>query len=367
VRRVAIAAAVAALVVCAGPAQAGPGNPTKDLQVALDELVANGVPGAILLIRDGDRTIRLTSGSARLTPRVRMQPNYRFRVGSVTKSFVSAVVLELVGEGKLSLSDTVDRWLPRVVPEGDGITVRQLLNHTSGLYDYTEDARTFQPFLAGDWDHVFKPLELVALATSHQPLFAPGSRWSYSNTNFILLGLIVEAATGTPLEQELRERIFRPLGLAETSLDSRGQMSGRHAHGYGSVRGGPLRDLTNFNPSVAWAAGGIVSTAEDLADFYRGLLRGKLVTRHLLWRMESTVKVGVSDAYGLGLQQTHLPCSYVWGHTGDFPGFITVAASSGSGRRQVVLSLNSDALRPQADDALLGLITSAYCGGAARG
>jgi D-alanyl-D-alanine carboxypeptidase len=336
----------------------------------LDEVVSDGVPGAILLVRDGDRTVRLTSGSARLAPRARMEPNYRFRVGSVTKSFVSAVVLELVGEGKLSLSDTVDRWLPRVVPNGDHITVRQLLNHTSGLYNYTDDPRLFQPFLAGDWDHVFKPLELVAIATSHRPLFEPGARWSYSSTNFILLGLIVEAATGRPLDQELRERIFRPLGLADTSLDSRAQMAGRYAHGYGSIRpdgGGPLRDLTNINPSVAWAAGGIVSTTKDLADFYRGLLRGKLVTRHLVWRMESTVKVDESAAYGLGLQQTRLPCSYVWGHTGDFPGFITVAASSGSGARQVVLSLNSDALRPGSEASIEGLLVTAYCGEVARG
>src|SRR5262245_50277019 len=169
----------------------------------LDEVVSDGVPGAILLVRDGDRTVRLTSGSARLAPRVRMEPNDRFRAGSITKSFVSTVVLELVGEGKLALSDTVERRLPGLVPNGDHITVRQLLNHTSGLYNYTDDPDLLRALTNLSSDRVFKPEELLAMATSHPPLFKPGARWSYSNTNYIVLGLIVEAVTGKPLEQEL--------------------------------------------------------------------------------------------------------------------------------------------------------------------
>ena len=172
-RKVALLLVLAALVAFAGPAQAGRGNDTRDLQATLDEIVSTGVPGAILLIRDGDRTVRLTSGSARLAPRVRMEPSDRFRVASVTKSFVSAVVLELVGEGRLSLSDTVERWLPGLVPNGDHIRIRQLLNHTSGLYNYTDDPRLPKLVFV---DRVVDPLDLLAWATSHQPLFEPGAR-----------------------------------------------------------------------------------------------------------------------------------------------------------------------------------------------
>jgi D-alanyl-D-alanine carboxypeptidase len=362
--------AVVVLVLATPTAQAGPASPVAKLQRELDGLLQDGIPGAILLVRDGSRTIRLASGAARLSPREPMRANDRFRVGSITKSFVSSAVVQLVGEGKVSLGDTVERWLPGLVPNGAGITIRRLLNHTSGLYDYTHDPRLLAPFLAGDLGHVWAPRDLVGLAATHPPLFAPGERWSYSNTNFILLGLVVEAATGHTLEQELRERIFTPLGLADTSFGAGSRIAGRHSHGYSSLRPGrtgPLRDVTQIDQSWAWAAGAIVSTAGDLADFYRGLMRGDLVTRHLVWRMESTVAIDAATGYGLGLLQVRLPCSYAWGHDGRVPGYLSLALSSGSGARQVVLSLNTDAPHASAGDHVGRLVVDAYCGRAARG
>jgi D-alanyl-D-alanine carboxypeptidase len=360
-----VVAVVAALVALAGGLAVGAAGrqAASPLQHRLDKLVAEGVPGAILLVRDGSRTTRLTAGTARLSTREPMRPDDRFRVGSITKSFVSAIVLELVGEGKVSLSDSVERWLPRLVPGGDGITIRNLLNHTSGLYNYTDDPKVVSAFLSRQFERKWTPHELVALAVSHPPLFAPGAQWSYSNTNFILLGLIVEAATGHPLEQELRDRIFTPLGLDATSFPSTPRLPAPYAHGYvyfpSSTK--PL-DVSRFDPSWAYAAGAIVSTVDDLADFYRALLRGDLVTPHLVWRMESVVSTGYGNGYGLGLGSTHLRCSIVWGHDGDVPGYLTFALSSGNGRRQVVLSLNTDSVSQEVADTVNQLVTAAYCG-----
>jgi D-alanyl-D-alanine carboxypeptidase len=358
--------ALAVLVFALAPAApAGSISPTAGLQSALDRIVGGNGTGAILFLRDGDRTLRLSSGLGQLRPRTPLHADDRFRVGSVTKSFVAAAVLQLVGEGKVSLKDPVERWLPGLLPNGREVTVRHLLNHTSGIYNYTDDPRIAAPFLAGDFGHVWTPRELIAVATSHDPLFAPGSSWSYSNTNYIVLGLIVEAATGHPLADELRARVFDRLGLDATLFPADATIPGRHAHGYSTVRG-PDRDVTAINPSWAWAAGGIVSNAPDLADFYRALLRGDLVTPHLVWRMESTVEVTGAGAYGLGLVKTQLPCSIVWGHDGHIPGYLTFAFSSGNGRRQVVLAVNDDTLSRAGQEALGQTVVSAYCGPALR-
>jgi D-alanyl-D-alanine carboxypeptidase len=358
-----LAVVLAGLVLAAPAAGAHHAGAASPLQRSLDRLVAKGVPGAILLVRDGNRTTRLTAGSARLSTREPMRPDDRFRVGSITKSFVSAVVLELVGEGKLSLSDSVERWLPHVVPDGDGITIRNLLNHTSGIYNYTDDPAIASAFLAHQFERKWTPRQLVALAVAHPPLFDPGTSWSYSNTNFILLGLIVEAVTGHPLEQELRDRIFTPLGLDATSIPSTPQMPAPYAHGYTYFPSSTKPfDISRFDPSWAWGAGAIVSTVDDLADFYRALLRGQLVTPHLVWRMESVVKIGKGAGYGLGLASTRLPCSIVWGHDGSVPGFVTFALSSGNGRRQVVLSLNTDSVSDEGAEIVNRVLTAAYCG-----
>src|SRR6266566_2076133 len=165
------------------------------IQRALERLTASGAPGAIVLVRRGDQTLRMTAGRANLETKTPMRATDRFRIGSVTKSFVATVALQLVGERKLALGDTVERWLPGLVPNGKAITVRELLNHTSGLFDLTNDEGFIARIL---WKptEVWTPRRLVRIATAHQPLFAPGPRWSYSNTGYLLLGLVIEAASG---------------------------------------------------------------------------------------------------------------------------------------------------------------------------
>jgi D-alanyl-D-alanine carboxypeptidase len=323
----------------------------------------------VLLARDGDRTIRLTSGNGNLKPRAPMRAGDRFRVGSVTKTFVATVVLQLAGEGRLTLEDTVEHWLPGVVPNGERITVRQLLNHTSGLFAFGGD-RDFVTQAVRDPLRAWTPLEIVAIATAHPPHFPPGAGWSYSDTNYYVLGLIVETATGRSLGIELRRRIFAPLRLRATSFPTAPGIAGRHAHGY-LLR--PPQDVTVGSPSVQWAAGALVSNADDLAHFFRALLGGRLLRSDLLQLMRTTVaarELGPGNAYGLGLQKLPEPCGAVWGHTGGSPGYVADALNSTDGERQVVVLVNATGslsaagffgLPRRAGDAVDRLIHEAYC------
>jgi D-alanyl-D-alanine carboxypeptidase len=362
--KLALLAALAALpAVTGGASSAGASPPdVSRLQQALDDVVAAGVPGAIALVRDGGRTIRLASGYANLAPRTPMRATDRFRIASETKTFVATVVLQLVGERKLALEETIERRLPGLVPNGRHITVRQLLNHTSGLFEYAED----NAFLAAQLKHrtkAWRPRQLIAVGTAHKALFAPGARWSYSNTGYIVLGLIVEKATGHALGVELRKRIFERLHLRSTTFDTRPQIAGRHAHGYSRFGQRRLYDVSVISPTLFWAAGAIVSTADDLARFHDALLGGRLLRRDLLAAMKTTVKVSPGQRYGLGIIKSRLPCSTFWGHGGGTFGYELFADSTASGTRHVVVALTADesVRTARIGRAIDGLRSIAYC------
>jgi D-alanyl-D-alanine carboxypeptidase len=345
-------------------ARAPVGKQEVKIQRALDQLTAAGAPGAIMLVRNGDQTLRLTSGYGNLEKKTPMRPTDRFRIGSVTKTFVATIALQLVGENKLALDDTVERRLPGLVPNGKRITVRELLNHTSGLFDYTGDARFAETSLRNRTD-AWSPREVVRVATSHGPVFVPGSEWSYSNTDYVVLGLIVEAASGHQIGTELRNRIFEPLNLHGTSFDSSPRISGQYAHGYSTLTG-PRQDVSVFDPSGAWAAGAIVSTADDLASFYRALLRGRLLPPDLLKTMETTIPVPADPSgggSGLGLFATGTRCGRIWGHDGIYFGYKTTAYSSRDGKRQIIVMVNEAPLSDQAASALQRVFKTAYCPG----
>ncbi len=362
-----------AVLLCAVVQRATAAAPDQaSLQEALDRLVAAGVPGAVLLVRDGNRTIRLASGYSVVAGRVRARPDDRFRIGSVTKTFVSTVVLELAGEGKLKLDDTVEHVLPGKLRGGEGITVRQLLQQTSGLHDYLADPRIFRPYLNGNVRYAWTPSRLLAIANEHKPDFRAGARWEYSNTNYLVLGLIVEAVTGNSVASELKRRIFDRAGLRATTFDTQPTIAGRHMHGYFRLNK-RLTDLSVLSPSAGWAAGAIVSTADDVARFYRALLRGRLLRADLLRQMESTVPMGLaSNGYGLGLwrtgtmalSRTPFACGAAWGHNGDWIGYNTNAFNSKDGRRQFVLFVNRDeeAFTPRISKAIFAVGRKAYCG-----
>jgi len=333
------------------------------LQGALDAVVAAGAPGALALVRDRSRTIRRASGYGDVKARAPLRVSDRFRVGSSTKTFVAALVLQLVGERALGLDDTVERWLPGLVPGGAKISVRELLNHTSGLFDYAED-KTFASQINNPMK-AWTARELVAIATAHKPLFRPGARWSYSNTGYILLGLIVEQATGNPLAAELRKRLFVPLRLRATSFDTKPRIAGRHAHGYTRFGQPRLVDISVVDPTLFGAAGAIVSTADDLARFYRTLLQGRLLRPDLLRAMETTVPVTPQQRYGLGLIRSRYgPCGVFWGHGGETFGYQSFADSRSDGSRQIVIAINADGsvLRGRAQAAIGRLMEIAYCG-----
>jgi D-alanyl-D-alanine carboxypeptidase len=332
-------------------------------------LVAAGAPGVVVLVRDRERTVRLADGFSNLARRTPMRVSDRFRIGSLTKTFVATVVLQLVGERKLSLTDTVEHWLPGLVPTGDKITLRELLNHTSGLAEYDDAALAAK--IASSPTKAWTPRQLISLATAKKPDFAPATRWSYSNTGYVLAGLIVEKATGHSLRTELQHRIFGPLGLHATSYDSLPRIAGHHAHGYALVGKPPAKDVSVLTPTWAGAAGAIVSTADDVARFERALLQGRLLRPSLLRAMQRTVPMGFPhNEYGLGLWKTgtlaitptfRLPCGVVWGHNGDFPGYLTNAFSSKDGDHQLVVLVSTDVPSQPFLKALAKLVATAYC------
>jgi D-alanyl-D-alanine carboxypeptidase len=356
------------------PAQQALASPPEaaPLQKSLDHLVATGVPGAVLFVRDGTHTIRLASGYSAVAGGVRAKPGDRFRIGSVTKTFVATVVLQLVREGKLGLDDTVESILPGRLRGGDGITLRQLLQQTSGLHDYLEDPRIFRPYLNGNVRYAWTTSRLLEIANSHKPNSRPGTRWEYSNTNYLVLGLIVEAVTHDTLADQLKRRIFDPVGLRMTAFDTRPTITGRHMHGYFPLNN-KLTDLSVLSLTAGWAAGAIVSTTDDVARFYRALLQGRLLRPDLLHEMQATVPMGVAaNDYGLGLwrtgtmvlSNTPFECGAAWGHNGDWLGYNTQAFNSKDGRRQFVLFANRDeeSFTPTIKKAIFAIGRQALCG-----
>src|SRR4051794_25686776 len=359
------------------------GAPSPELQALLSQVVAAGAPGAIALVnnaaaaaverwpagagRRGGRVVMAASGVADVRTGRPMRPGDRFRIASVTKPMVATVVLQLVGEGRLLLSDTVARWLPGLLPYGDRITVRELLEHRSGVPDYV--ATPLAALYAGDRFRSWRPRELVALIAGQPPDFAPGSAWSYSNTGYILLGLIVERVTGQRLERELRRRIFGPLDMRATSAETDFPfLLGPHANGYSlplddqlNPIEGPLFDITVLNPSLAWAAGDVISNVEDLARFFSALLAGRLLPAALLAQMKTPFAVTPGAAgYGLGLIVAPSPCGPLFGHDGGIPGFTTFALNSEDGRHQFVLMFNAKASPAAVDEPFAFLTAPAF-------
>ena len=360
------AALVAALLVAA-PAGAGVAGPPSLSQLAKG-LNAAGAPGAVVLVRDTEGVKAAAAGFANLRTKERMRVDHAFRVGSITKTFVATVVLQLSAEGTLEIDDAIERWLPGLVPNGHAITLRQLLNHTSGIYNYTDDQALFRSLTRNPL-RVLTPAELVAVATKQRPHFDPGTGWSYSNTGYILLGLVVEEATGTPLEQQLRERIFDPLGLTRTTFPATPRLPPPSAHGYLPVgnglvptRGGKPADVTAWNPSWAWAAGALVSTASDLARFYEALVGGELLRPEQLHQMMTTVPIpNTAAAYGLGLASDPSKCGSVRGHTGGVPGYTSIAYSSEDAAHQAIVLINTSPASSRLADRFFNAFGSAIC------
>src|SRR3954468_4744491 len=256
------AVALLATLSLAGVAQAAVPSQSR-VAAAADAVVASGVPAVSVYVRDGNHSIVIARGYADQKTKQRLTPADRFRIGSVTKTFVAALVMQLVSEHKLSLDDSIAQHLPGVVPNGDRITLRQLLSHTSALPDYFDNPRIVAPYSATKRMYAWPHLEIARISAADKHLFAPGApgKWAYSNTGYYLLGLTVERVTHHSLAFELSQRIFRPLHLSHTALAAGPTPGGSYAHGY-STYFGTMQDVSVFSPTILWAAGGIALHAD---------------------------------------------------------------------------------------------------------
>jgi len=387
-----VPASLAAALVILAPAWIRPAIPQETrgettpsalrqhLQETLDAFHAAGqFPGATaaIVLADGT-TVALATGISDKSLSRPMRPDDRMPAGSVGKTFVSALALQLVAEGKIGLDDPIakwftgDPWFPRL-PNGPDITVRMLMNHTSGLVRY-EFKEQFTRDLTADPHKVWRPEECVAYILDTAPPFAAGKGWDYSDTNYIVLGMILERELGSTYYEGLRRRLLGPLGLKNVIPADRRDLPGV-AQGYagaGNAFGGSDAMIADgkfvINPQFEWTGGGVVTTAEDLARWAKALYEGKAFDRALMGAFLEGVpaRLGPEARYGLGviLRPTRLGASR--GHSGFFPGYITemmyLPDSGIAGAIQVNTSVPRATGRPLRD-LLVDLIQAARDGG----
>jgi D-alanyl-D-alanine carboxypeptidase len=337
--------------------QRGTHPPYGRAQMQRDVAAIRGTGVVGVLAEADDGRIKARSGRARPGSRRPISYGSYFRIGSATKAFVATVVLQLAAERRLSLADTVARWLPGVVSghgnNGRKITIRELLQNTSGIYDYT-GALPLLSSRRGYLRNRFRsttPRQLIAIAMRHRPLFRPGTRWSYSNTNYILLGMIIGKVTGRNWAQQVHDRIIVPLGLRRTFMPgARPHLPRPHPDGYQQFTpGGPLTNTTAVDATWAGSAGGMVSTLGDLDKFFRALVAGRLLPPAELAQMEHTVPAPglapplTGTRYGLGLIWIPLSCGGgYWGHAGDILGYSVWDGVTRDGDRSAVVMASTE-------------------------
>ncbi|QWG87506.1 serine hydrolase domain-containing protein [Bacillus mycoides] len=320
----------------------------NSVKQAMRDTLHLGFPGILVKTYEGGKTWGYAAGVANLSTKKPMKTDFRFRIASVTKTFTATVVLQLAGENRLNLDDSIEKWLPGVI-QGNGydakqITIRQILNHTSGIAEYS---RTKEADFFKNRNKSFTAEDLVKLGLSLPPDFAPGKGWSYSNTGYVLLGILIEKLTGNSYAEEIENRIIEPLELSNTFLPGNSSVipGTNHARGYFQPDGASeLKDITYYNPSIGSSAGDMISTADDLNKFFSYLLSGKLLKEQQLKQMLTTVPTGSAEivGYGLGIYETRLPNGVsIWGHSGGIPGFSTFAGGTLGGKHTLAVNFNS--------------------------
>jgi D-alanyl-D-alanine carboxypeptidase len=372
----------------AGTPGAGASHESLRLQREVTRVLKDaGFIGITVRVRDGHRKVYARAGEAELNTGRPMPLGADLRIASVTKAFVATVVLQLEAEGRLSLDDAVERWLPGVVSgngnDGRRITVRHLLQHTSGIHNHTysdETGDTAADFERTRFDHV-DPERMVAGALRHRPDFPPASAddpepdWNYSNTGYYLAGMIIEKVTGRAWAEEVRDRVVRPLGLTDTYAPGDDPyLRGPHAHTYQRFRGSAgWTDTTVQNLSWGGAAAALISSDRDVDRFFTALLDGRLLPAAQLAEMRRAVPVGDDFQgafpglhYGLGLMRQPLSCGgYTWGHGGDLEGSTVRTGFTEGGRRSVVVAATGktadDGQLIRAERALQKLVDQALC------
>lgn len=347
-RRAAIAAAVLTIAIAAtAPSARAAAPPTLDPATASRvartverEVRRQLLPGVIVgIARDGHRPWMIARGHADLRTLRPMQTDEHVRIGSVTKAFVTTLLMRLAQEGRLSLDEPIDNYVPGV-PDGEAITLRQLANMTSGIADVFANQEFTLGYLTGE---TFTPRRLIELGTALPAVFPPGTGWSYSNTNTDLLGVVIQQVTGEPLAAALRKRVFEPLGLRGTSLPSSDRLARPFAAGYTEQTvSGHFAEATYNTPTATWAAGGLVSTVPDLLKAARLFGTGKpLLSRSSQRERTDWVRFPPNhpgQLYGLGLFDFN-----GWiGHNGGIPGYTAIAWYLPEKKLALAVSVSSD-------------------------
>ncbi len=336
------------------------------VQGDLDAVIRSGAVGAIATLTENGATSVVASGLSDIaagTPIPTDRPQH-VRVGSVTKAFTAAIVLQLVAEHRIDLDRSIDTYLPGLLVgpgvDGRALTVRQILGHRSGLPELPETPE-MNEYAAAKEGRTVTPAQEIAAALRHPAQFAPGARFEYTNTNYIVVGMLIEAVTGHRYTDELRDRILAPLALRDTYLPATGETGLRDPHptGYATVDG-TVTDETRVEPSVPWAAGALVSTGADLNRFFLALLSGRVVPQAQLPQMLDGVDMGRGDgmSYGLGLAYTELPCGLQYvGHLGSIHGFSAVSGAAAPG---LAVTFSITGTPPTVD--IRNVLTHALCG-----
>ncbi|WP_245721736.1 serine hydrolase domain-containing protein [Nocardia crassostreae] len=360
--------ALSACTTSAGESGSAPSGSSERADAAradLDALVRAGAVGAIATLTDRDSTATAAAGLAEVPEGKAMPANASeyVRVGSITKTFTAAIVLQLVAEHRIDLDRSVDTYLPGLLVgdgvDGRAITVRHLLSHRSGLPAPAASRETDEHAAALD-GRTYTPAQEIALALRYPARFAPGTRFEYSNVNYIVAGMLIEAVTGRRYADELRHRILTPLNLAGTYLPATGETGLREPHpsGYATVDG-VVTDQTRMEPSLPWASGALISTGGDLNRFFSALVAGQVVPDAQLREMLDGSDMGAGDGmfYGLGIGYTQLPCGaqYV-GNVGGVRGFDAISGATAAGRAVTISYTGS----PTAVD-IGGMLTHALC------
>ncbi|MFJ9431606.1 serine hydrolase domain-containing protein [Streptomyces sp. NPDC101490] len=352
------------------PAAATPAVPAPDMDgvtAALNAAMANGAPGAMARFTGPEGVRSRTVGVQDRVTNAPMDIRSRFRIGSVSKTFSTVVLLQLAQEGKLELDAPVNTYLPGLLPD-DRITVRHLLTHRSGLADYTNAmfADTV-PGFESVRNRVFGYQELVDLSLSEPRTTEPGVSYKYSNANFVVVGMLIEKLTGKPVADAYQRRVFKPLKLRDTSyVHPDARIAGPHARGYlhPDQAGGALVDSTEQTVSWAQSAGAVISSPADLNTFTSALMRGRLLSPAMMDAMTTVTPTDTTNTrfYGLGLRRYDLSCgTRVYGHTGTVQGFYTYAFATRDGRRGLSAMANTSN-RGAANTALGGTLEAAFCG-----
>ncbi len=348
------------LLASASPGGASTRATAASLQRELAGLVRSpsGPPGAIAIVQRGSRQTVYSAGVAQFDTGIAVSANDRMRIASTSKAFSGAVALELVARHRLKLNATIAQLLPALPASWGPITLRQLLDHTSGLEDFSQNDE-FLRYLTNHLHATPSPAFILRFIAAKALLFTPGSEYHYSNTDNFIVALMAEAATHRPYRQLLRTYVERPLALRATSLPGGFAMPAPYLHGYEVDAPQPPTDVsTLLSAAYAWASGGIVSTPADLNTFIRAYAGGRLfsgATRAAQLRFVpgDSEPIGPGDnSVGLGIFRYRTPCGTVYGHTGNTSGYTQFMAATLDGRRSVTVSISEQATNKSKSEAL---------------